>query len=92
MVRQLCAYVLELEYCDGFTHYWCTILSALELTYKKSIDESTNQTPDIIEKGWNTRPPQDFVRNYLVEICPTAASFKGMLEKGRKHAVRFMED
>ncbi|MBW0514216.1 hypothetical protein O181_053931 [Austropuccinia psidii MF-1] len=29
MVRIFCAYGLELKYCDGFTHYWCTLLPAL---------------------------------------------------------------
>ncbi|MBW0573754.1 hypothetical protein O181_113469 [Austropuccinia psidii MF-1] len=29
MVRRICAYVLELKDCDGFTHDWCTPLSAL---------------------------------------------------------------
>ncbi|MBW0473181.1 hypothetical protein O181_012896 [Austropuccinia psidii MF-1] len=30
MVRQVCAYGLELKYCDGFMHYWCTLLPELE--------------------------------------------------------------
>ncbi|MBW0519086.1 hypothetical protein O181_058801 [Austropuccinia psidii MF-1] len=30
MVRRFCAYGLELKDCDGFTHYWCTLLPALE--------------------------------------------------------------
>ncbi|MBW0588193.1 hypothetical protein O181_127908 [Austropuccinia psidii MF-1] len=34
MVRRVCAYGLEFKYCDGFTHYWCTLLPALELAYK----------------------------------------------------------
>ncbi|MBW0571580.1 hypothetical protein O181_111295 [Austropuccinia psidii MF-1] len=29
MVRRLCAYGLEFKDCDGFTHYWCTLLPAL---------------------------------------------------------------
>ncbi|MBW0472777.1 hypothetical protein O181_012492 [Austropuccinia psidii MF-1] len=32
------------------------------------------------------------MRKDLVEIHPTAARFKGMLEKARKNAVRCMED
>ncbi|MBW0554758.1 hypothetical protein O181_094473 [Austropuccinia psidii MF-1] len=51
MVRRIFAYGLEFKYCDGFTHYWCTLLPALELEYKTSIHASTNQTPAIIEKG-----------------------------------------
>ncbi|MBW0525977.1 hypothetical protein O181_065692 [Austropuccinia psidii MF-1] len=57
-----------------------------------SIHASINQTPAIIEKGWNPKLPQDSLRQELVEIHPTAASFKGMLEKSRKHEVRCMED
>ncbi|MBW0525821.1 hypothetical protein O181_065536 [Austropuccinia psidii MF-1] len=57
-----------------------------------SIHSSTYQTPAILEKGWNPKLPQDSVRKELVEIHPTAASFKGMLGKARKYAVRFMED
>ncbi|MBW0592377.1 hypothetical protein O181_132092 [Austropuccinia psidii MF-1] len=70
----------------------CTLLPALELAYKTSIHAGTNQTPAILEKGWNPQLPQDSLRKDLIEIHPRAASFKGMLEKARKHAVRCMED
>ncbi|MBW0476743.1 hypothetical protein O181_016458 [Austropuccinia psidii MF-1] len=73
-------------------HYLCTLLPELELAYKTSIHASTNQNPAILEKGWNPKLPQDSLRKALVEIHPTAASFKGMLGKTRKHAVRCMED
>ncbi|MBW0564370.1 hypothetical protein O181_104085 [Austropuccinia psidii MF-1] len=92
MVRGFCAYDLEFKDCDGFTHYWCTLLPALELEYKTYIHSSTNQTPDILEEGWNSRLPQDSLRKDLVEIHPTVAIFKGILEKHIKNAVRFMED
>ncbi|MBW0515523.1 hypothetical protein O181_055238 [Austropuccinia psidii MF-1] len=59
MVRRVCAYGLEFKYCDGFTHYWFTLLPALELAYKTSIHSSTNQTPAILKKGWNPKLPQD---------------------------------
>ncbi|MBW0461078.1 hypothetical protein O181_000793 [Austropuccinia psidii MF-1] len=49
-------------------------------------------TPDILEKGWIPRPSQESLRKDLVVIHPTAASFKGMLDKARKKAVRCMED
>ncbi|MBW0504451.1 hypothetical protein O181_044166 [Austropuccinia psidii MF-1] len=92
MVRRFCAYGLEFNNCDGFTHYWCTLLPALELEYKTSIHASTNQTPAILEKGRNPKLTQDSLRNDLVEIHPTASSFKGILEKARNNAVRCMED
>ncbi|MBW0587578.1 hypothetical protein O181_127293 [Austropuccinia psidii MF-1] len=57
-----------------------------------SIHASTNQTPAILEKAWNSKLPQDSLRKELVEIHPTAATLKEMLDKARKHAVRCMED
>ncbi|MBW0576602.1 hypothetical protein O181_116317 [Austropuccinia psidii MF-1] len=62
MVIRFCAYGLEFKDCDGFTHDWCTPLPALELAYKTSIHASTNQTPAILEKGWNPKLPQDSLR------------------------------
>ncbi|MBW0520496.1 hypothetical protein O181_060211 [Austropuccinia psidii MF-1] len=92
MVRIFCAYGIELKHCDVLTHYWCTLLPALELKYKTTNNYSTNQTPPIIEKGWNVRLPQDSLRKELVEIHTTASHFKGILDKSRKHALRCMEE
>ncbi|MBW0544093.1 hypothetical protein O181_083808 [Austropuccinia psidii MF-1] len=83
---------LEFKYCDGFTHDRCNLLPALYLAYKTSIHASTNQIPAIVEKGWNSKLPQDSFRKELVEIHTTSASFKGMLKNAIKHAVRCMED
>ncbi|MBW0503814.1 hypothetical protein O181_043529 [Austropuccinia psidii MF-1] len=58
MVGRLCAYSLEFKYCDGFTHNLYNLLPALELAYKTSIHASTNQTPVILEKGWNPKLTQ----------------------------------
>ncbi|MBW0517894.1 hypothetical protein O181_057609 [Austropuccinia psidii MF-1] len=57
-----------------------------------SIHASTNQTPAILEEGWNSKLPQDSLWKDLIGIHPTASSFKGMLEIARTHAVRCMED
>ncbi|MBW0502962.1 hypothetical protein O181_042677 [Austropuccinia psidii MF-1] len=92
MVGRVCAYGIELKYCDGLTQDLCTLLPALELAYKTSIHSSTHKTPVILEKGWNHRLLQDSLRKDLVEVHPTADSFKGTLEKARKNAVRCMED
>ncbi|MBW0539551.1 hypothetical protein O181_079266 [Austropuccinia psidii MF-1] len=37
MSGRFCAYGLEFQDFDGFTHDWCTLIPALELAYKKSI-------------------------------------------------------
>ncbi|MBW0502324.1 hypothetical protein O181_042039 [Austropuccinia psidii MF-1] len=60
MVRRFCAYDLEFKHCDGFTHYWCTLLPALELAYKTSIHASTNQTPSILEKRMESQITSGF--------------------------------
>ncbi|MBW0576315.1 hypothetical protein O181_116030 [Austropuccinia psidii MF-1] len=92
MVRRFCAYGLKFKDCDRFTHDWCTLFPQLELSYKTSIHASTNQAPAILEKGWNPKLPQESLRKEFIEIHPTDASFKGMLEKARKNAVRCMKD
>ncbi|MBW0529984.1 hypothetical protein O181_069699 [Austropuccinia psidii MF-1] len=70
----------------------CTLSPALELAYKTSIHTSTNQTPAILEKGWNLKLPQDSLMKDLVEVHPTAGSFKGIPKKARKHYIRCMGD
>ncbi|MBW0511778.1 hypothetical protein O181_051493 [Austropuccinia psidii MF-1] len=65
---------------------------SLELEYETYIHAGTNQTPAILERGWNAKLPRDSLRKDLFEIQPTADSFKGMPDKARKHAVRYMED
>ncbi|MBW0520783.1 hypothetical protein O181_060498 [Austropuccinia psidii MF-1] len=92
MIRIFCAYGLEFKDSDGFTHYWCTLIPALELAYKKSIHSSAVKTPAMLEKGWNPRLPYATLKKDLVDIHPTASSFKLILEKERHHVNRCMQD
>ncbi|MBW0546611.1 hypothetical protein O181_086326 [Austropuccinia psidii MF-1] len=92
MIRRFCSYPLELKDSDVFTHDWCTLIPPLELTYKILIHSSTGKTPAMLEKGWNSRLPYNTLKKELVNIHPTACSFKLMLDKARKHANRCMQD
>ncbi|MBW0570595.1 hypothetical protein O181_110310 [Austropuccinia psidii MF-1] len=92
IIRRFCAYGLEFKDSDGVTHDWCTLIPALELAYKTPIHSSTCKTPAMIEKGWNPRLPFDTLKKDLVDIHPTASSFKVILDKARHHANRFMQD
>ncbi|MBW0577748.1 hypothetical protein O181_117463 [Austropuccinia psidii MF-1] len=92
MIRRFCAYGLELEYFDGFTHDWCTLIQALELAYKTSIHASTGKTPAMLEKGWNPKLPVDNLKKGLVYIHPTASSFEVLLDKVRHHANQSIND
>ncbi|MBW0570389.1 hypothetical protein O181_110104 [Austropuccinia psidii MF-1] len=46
----------------------------------------------MLEKGWNPRLPADTLRKDLIEIHPTASSFKIMLDKVKHHANQSMTD
>ncbi|MBW0492873.1 hypothetical protein O181_032588 [Austropuccinia psidii MF-1] len=76
IIRIFCAYWLEFKDSDSFTHEWCTLITALELAYKTSFHSSTDQTPTMLENGWNPRLPAHTLRKDLIEIYPTASSFK----------------
>ncbi|MBW0570090.1 hypothetical protein O181_109805, partial [Austropuccinia psidii MF-1] len=74
----------------------CTLIPALELAYKTSIHASTGtstgKTPEMLEKGWNPKLPVDTLKKYLVDIHPTASSFKLFLDKVRHHSNQSMND
>ncbi|MBW0551135.1 hypothetical protein O181_090850 [Austropuccinia psidii MF-1] len=46
----------------------------------------------MLEKGWNKRLPYDTLQKDLVDIYPTARSFKSILDKARHHENRCMQD
>ncbi|MBW0573941.1 hypothetical protein O181_113656 [Austropuccinia psidii MF-1] len=92
MVRRFCAYGLEFKDSDGLAHEWYTLIPSLELTYKTSIHSSTSKTPAMVENCWNPRLPYDTLKKDLVDIHPTASSFKIMLDKARYHANRCIKD
>ncbi|MBW0517553.1 hypothetical protein O181_057268 [Austropuccinia psidii MF-1] len=92
MIMRLCAYGLEFKDSDGFNHDWCTLIPALELEYKTSVHSSTGQTPAMLEKGLNPRLPADTLRKDLIDIHPTASSFKIILDKVKHHAKQSMKD
>ncbi|MBW0508013.1 hypothetical protein O181_047728 [Austropuccinia psidii MF-1] len=64
----------------------------IEMAYKTSIHCSTGKTPAMLEKGWNPRVPYGTLKKDLVDIHPTASSFKLMLDKARHHLNRCMQD
>ncbi|MBW0489154.1 hypothetical protein O181_028869 [Austropuccinia psidii MF-1] len=90
--KKFCAYGSEFKDLDGFTHDWCTLIPGLELAYKTSVYSFTGQTPDILEKGWNPRIPEDTLRKEFIHIHPTDSSFKKMLDKVKHHAKQSMNE
>ncbi|MBW0524066.1 hypothetical protein O181_063781 [Austropuccinia psidii MF-1] len=92
MIRRFFAYGLEFKDSDGFTHHWCALIPALKLAYKTSVHSFTVQTPAMLEKVWNPTLPADTLRKDLIDIHPTASSFKIMLDKVKHHAKQSMND
>ncbi|MBW0522687.1 hypothetical protein O181_062402 [Austropuccinia psidii MF-1] len=92
IMRRFCAYGRGFKDSDGFTHDWFTLIPALELAYKTSVHSSTGKTPAMLEKGWNPRLPADTLRNYLIDIHPTASSFNFILDKVNHHAKQSMNE
>ncbi|MBW0573279.1 hypothetical protein O181_112994 [Austropuccinia psidii MF-1] len=92
MIRRFCAYLLKFKDSDGFTHDWCTLIPVLELAYNTSVHSYTGKTPAILEKGWNPRLTADTLRKDLIDIHPTASSFKIMLYKIKHHAKQSVND
>ncbi|MBW0511047.1 hypothetical protein O181_050762 [Austropuccinia psidii MF-1] len=92
MIRTFCPYGLEVKYSDDFPCNLCTLIPALELSYKNSVQSSPGQTPAMLEKGWNARLPADTLRKDLIDIHPTASSFKIMLDKVKHHSKQSMND
>ncbi|MBW0578647.1 hypothetical protein O181_118362 [Austropuccinia psidii MF-1] len=68
LIRRFCAYGLEFKDSDGFTHYSCTLVPALELAYETSVHTSTGETRAMLENGWNPRLPADTLRKDLIKF------------------------
>ncbi|MBW0550424.1 hypothetical protein O181_090139 [Austropuccinia psidii MF-1] len=92
MIRSFSVYGLVFKDSDGITHYWCTLIPALELAYKTSIHSSTAETTSMLEKGWNPKLLVDTLNNYLVDIHPTSSIFKLLLDKVRHNVNQNMTD
>ncbi|MBW0483483.1 hypothetical protein O181_023198 [Austropuccinia psidii MF-1] len=92
MIRIFCAYGFEFKDSDCFTHYWCTLIPALEPTYKASVHYSKGQTTAMLEKGWNPSLSADTLRKDLIDIHSTAYRFKIILEKVKHRAKQSMDD
>ncbi|MBW0476921.1 hypothetical protein O181_016636 [Austropuccinia psidii MF-1] len=92
MIRSFCVYGLEFKDYDGFTHYWCTPIPALELAYKTSIHDSTGKTPEMLQKGCNPKLPVDTLKKESVSMHPNNSSLKLFFDKVRHNATQSITD
>ncbi|MBW0491898.1 hypothetical protein O181_031613 [Austropuccinia psidii MF-1] len=61
ILKRFCAYGMEYKDHEGCTHYWVTLLSAVQLAYNTSQHPTTGKTPALVEKRWNPLLPVDHV-------------------------------
>ncbi|MBW0557960.1 hypothetical protein O181_097675 [Austropuccinia psidii MF-1] len=92
MIRRFCAYGLQFQDSDGFTHAWCTPIPELELAYKNSILASQGKTPEMLEKVWNPKPPVDNLKKYFIDIHLTASRLKLLPHEVGNHENESMTD
>ncbi|MBW0565697.1 hypothetical protein O181_105412 [Austropuccinia psidii MF-1] len=92
MIRRFYAYGLEFKYSDCFTHECFTLIPALELEYKTSVHSSTGKTPSMLENRLESKIPEKTLRKELIDIHPTASSFKIRLDNLKHHAKKSIND
>ncbi|MBW0553281.1 hypothetical protein O181_092996 [Austropuccinia psidii MF-1] len=91
IIGLFCSYGLEFNDSDVFTHYWRSLIPALELEYKTSMHYLTRKTLAMLEKGLNSRRPYDTLKEDLVDIHPTASIFKIILYKEKHNSNIFIK-
>ncbi|MBW0479491.1 hypothetical protein O181_019206 [Austropuccinia psidii MF-1] len=79
IIRRFCAYGMEYQDHEGYTHDWVTLLPAVQLAYNRSQNSTTGKSPSLVEKGWNPLFPVDHLKRNLLTIHPTAKDFHDML-------------
>ncbi|MBW0489084.1 hypothetical protein O181_028799 [Austropuccinia psidii MF-1] len=75
IIRRFCAFGMEYKDHEGYTHYWVTLLPAVQLAYNTSQHSVTGKSPSLVEKRWNPLLPVDHLRNNLLPMHPTAKDF-----------------
>ncbi|MBW0571044.1 hypothetical protein O181_110759 [Austropuccinia psidii MF-1] len=87
ILKGLCAYGIEYQDHEGYTHDWVTLLPAVQLAYNTNQHSTAGKTPALVEKGWNPLLPVDHLKKYLLTIHPTAKDFHEMWKRAWKNAV-----
>ncbi|MBW0522188.1 hypothetical protein O181_061903 [Austropuccinia psidii MF-1] len=88
ILRRFCAYGMKYKDHEGYTHYWVTLLPAVQLAYNTSWHSITGKTPAVVEKGWNPLLPVDHLKKNLLTIHPTAIDFHDMWKRAWNTATK----
>ncbi|MBW0519026.1 hypothetical protein O181_058741 [Austropuccinia psidii MF-1] len=81
ILRRFCAYGMEFEDHEGYTHDLVTLLQAVQLAYNTTQHSTTGKTSELVEKGWNPLLPVDHLKKNLLTIHPTAKDLHEMWKR-----------
>ncbi|MBW0492172.1 hypothetical protein O181_031887 [Austropuccinia psidii MF-1] len=88
IIRRFCAYGMEYNEHEGYTHDWVTLLPDIQLAYNTSKNSTTGKSPSLVEKGWKPLLPVDHLKKNLLTIHPTAKDFHDMWKRACDIAAR----
>ncbi|MBW0517874.1 hypothetical protein O181_057589 [Austropuccinia psidii MF-1] len=92
IIRIFCAYGIKYKDHEGYTHYWVTLLPAVQLVYNTSQNSATGKSPSLVEKGWNPLFPADHLKKNLLTIHPKSKEFHDMWKGACDTAARCIAD
>ncbi|MBW0578087.1 hypothetical protein O181_117802 [Austropuccinia psidii MF-1] len=92
ILTRFCAYGMEYQDHEGYTHDWVTLLPAVQLAYNTSQHSTTGKSPSLLEKGWKPLFPVDHSKKNLLTIHPTAMDLHDMWKKACDTAAKCISE
>ncbi|MBW0567141.1 hypothetical protein O181_106856 [Austropuccinia psidii MF-1] len=92
IIRRFHSYAMEYKDHERYTHYWVTLLQAVQLAYNSSQYSTTAKSPSLVEKGWNPLLPVDQLKKNLLTIHPTAKDFHDMWKRVCDRTTKFIAE
>ncbi|MBW0514113.1 hypothetical protein O181_053828 [Austropuccinia psidii MF-1] len=78
IIGRFCAYGMEYNDHEGYTHEWITLLPEFQLAYSTSQHSTTGKSSSLVEEGWNPLLPVDHLWKCFLTIHPTAKDLHNM--------------
>ncbi|MBW0536237.1 hypothetical protein O181_075952 [Austropuccinia psidii MF-1] len=83
VLKRFCAYGMEYNDHEGYTHDWVTLLPEVQLAYNTSQHSTTGKKPALVQKGGNPLLPVDHLKKNLLTIHPKAKDFHDLWKRAR---------
>ncbi|MBW0468198.1 hypothetical protein O181_007913 [Austropuccinia psidii MF-1] len=90
IIRGFCAYGMEYKDHEGYTHYWVTLLPAVQLAYNTNQHPTTGKSHSLVKKGWSAVFPVDHLKKNILTILSTAKDFHDMWKRACDTAAKLI--